>query len=153
MRYAAVLALSLTLALAGCLAVQEPHDPTARPSAAPVTSEAAPAPVQSKAPATASGPEEQTLSDVRKEFEALSTVEKMKQLFTLKKTLEKQFMELAPTLSVEELAELNAWLEQHGIQLHRKCQNPNHDHSGGGPDDQEEDEQRQEDGSQRGEVF
>lgn len=140
--------LSLVLALVGCLATQEPHNPTKRPE------DASTAPVKSSADAApAEAPESAPLP-------TLTRVQTMKRLFLQRKAaaeaveaLQARFMSLAEGMTSEELAELNDFLKQHGVQLHRKCQNPNHNHDENNPDDKKEDEQGQQDENRSREVF
>lgn len=117
-------ALVLVLLLTGCLAVQEPHNPAKRKKKKSDT-----APVASAARAEEKKEDEEPAPDLGP---VLSKVELMKQMFLMQKDLKAQLLQMSSELSQEELAELNEWLKQYGVQIQRKkCENPDHDHGAG----------------------
>ena len=149
-----LVALMFALLACGCVGSGEARNPLESPkraSTAPVASAAA-APVESDA-APAAIPEAPTLP-------TLTRVQAMKELFLQRKAaedaraaLEQRFLRLAEGLSVAELKELNEFLGQHGVQLHRRCQNPDHNHDEDTPDHQEEDEQGDGPPAEKGRVY
>lgn len=134
-----LVALMLALVTSGCLATGDPHNPMEKKSdVAPVSSQ--------KAPAAAPEPEMRPTPVLP----TLTRVQAMKEIFLKRqaslqeqKALQERFMRLANDLSVEELKELNEFLSPFGVQLHRKCQNPDHHHSEANPDDRREDQRRE----------
>jgi len=98
MRY---IVISLLLLASGCLAVQEPHNPTKKPEGVAPVSSASAAPVESEVPTP-------------------SRVDLMKAMYSAQRDLNQQILQMAGSLTEEELAEFNEWLEQFGVQLQRK---------------------------------
>ena len=105
MRY---LVASLVLVFSGCLAVQEPHNPTAKPEGVASVASASAAPVDS-APAPEPEPA----------LPRPSKVELMKSMFLAHLDLKAEVLKMAETLSEEELAELNEFLSDYGVQIQR----------------------------------
>ncbi len=97
MRY---LLLVLVTIFCGCVATQPPHNPLTKPD--PVKE----APVEPAVPAVPATP-------------ALSGVELMKEMFLTQRDMKAQILKLAETLTDEELAGLNEWLVQYGVQIRR----------------------------------
>ena len=87
--------------LAGCLAVQAPHNPMQEAVGAAQVSSADVAPVENSAPAQ------------------LNPIELLKTLFLTRKNINDQILRMAKGLSDSELTEFNLWLRQHGVQLRR----------------------------------
>jgi len=110
----------LLLLLCGCLAVQPPHNPMeSSESVAPITSQSV-ASVESKTESEASVPASPPSLDPPRSGLGESTVELMKEMFREQRERARQLLRMASKLSAEELAELNIWLQQYGVQLDRK---------------------------------
>ena len=96
MRY---LFVPLLLALAGCLAVQEPHNPTKKAEGVAPVSSAAAAPVVSATPAP-------VVSAPR-----LGKVDLMRSMYSAQRDLNQQILRMAGTLTTEELRYLVWWMD------------------------------------------
>lgn len=99
------------LALAGCLATQNPHNPVKKtPSSSKKV--VAEAPVKTK-PATADAELSRTDLDIDR-------VELVKEMFLVQRDINHQILKLAEQLSQVELMDINLWLQQYGVQIKRK---------------------------------
>ena len=106
-----VVLLSMVLILGGCLATQPPHNPLKKKEKeAPVVS----AKVAVK-PKAKPKPEPELAPEL-----PLNKVELMKEMFLVQQDLKAQVLKLAEDLSDEELAELNRFLTDYGVTIHRK---------------------------------